>query len=362
MRKILMGGFLLVFAFLLIAPTFSADAAGDQYRRWLDDGKTYECIDDGVSITVSISQQNVEFNNLPADAEYTINDIDNGVLVNTDGPYVVEQTSGTLNYGDFATGFISYPLTYEMRIDTLIDGIVVYQSSLIVNCSADATGSLTPVNVVPTGYRRWLDDGKTFECAFAGDGIQVTLSNQNVEFFNLLPDDEFTINYIENGVVTTDGPYVVEQTSGTRNYNQFSIDFIGYPLTFEFRLDTLRDGVVIYQSSVSVTCTADGVFPVTPVNVIPGEATAATGGCPSPLNSMAVQGRMLETVTAFASANAAATTDVVIPVGTAWWITAASNGYYRIWIACFASQVWVPASSMGPNYDTGGAPLPDTGA
>ena len=35
---------------------------------------------------------------------------------------------------------------------------------------------------------------------------------------NLPPSAEYTINYIDNGVTHTDGPYTVEQTSGTHVY------------------------------------------------------------------------------------------------------------------------------------------------
>jgi hypothetical protein len=58
-----------------------------------------------------------------------------------------------------------------------------------------------------------------------------------------------------------------------------------------------------------------------------------------------------------------ATTDVLVPGGSAWWIINAQNGFYEIWIACFAEPVWVLANNMSPNFDEvwQGAPLPDAG-
>jgi hypothetical protein len=211
----------------------------------------------------------------------------------------VEQTSGTRNYGSFAENFTSYPLTFEFRIDTLISGIVVYQSSLSVSCSADATVPVTPTNVdlgAGSGvhFRRWLDDGKTFTCTDMGGGIiQVLLSNQDVEFYNLPVDAEFTLNYIDNGVNTPSGPFTVEQTSGTRNYGSFAENFTSYPLTFEFRIDTLINGVVVYQSSLIVSCTGDATGPLTPINVdLSGGGTPGGGGTTYGLVALFTDGRI----------------------------------------------------------------------
>lgn len=208
-------------------------------------------------------------------------------------------------------------------------------------------------------FRRWLDDGKTLTCTDMGAYIDVRLSNQNVEFYNLELTDEFTINYIKNGMTTiTDGPYPVEMTDGTMDYNQFAEQFPSYPLTFEFRLDTLRDGEIIYMSSVLVTCTADGTFDAIPVNVIPTDAIPGTAGCVAVVPSGSVQGRLSATTTGLFEASEGATTNVVLPGGTSWWIIDSEPGFYKLWIACQAAPLWVPASVVGPNYDSGGASLP----
>jgi hypothetical protein len=58
-----------------------------------------------------------------------------------------------------------------------------------------------------------------------------------------------------------------------------------------------------------------------------------------------------------------AITDVVVRAGTSWWIIDTAPGYYRIWITCDATPVWVPSFLMTPNYDEvwNGAPLPPAG-
>lgn len=348
----------------LIAPTLSVSAApGEQYRRWIND-KNVSCTTGSGVVYANLSNQNVEFNGLSADAQFTINYIENGVL-NTDGPYTVEQVSGTHNYGAFAESFPSYPFTFEFRLDTIISGIVVYQSSIIINCTGDMPDTpATVINTVPPNSqgRVWVPD-KTYTCAPNGGGVAVTISNQNIDVLNLTAGvDEFTLNYIENGVISTNGPYPVE-SNGRHNYGSFLQSFPSYPFTFEFRIDTYVGGVLVMQSSLITTCTADasGLTP-TIINGLPGSGgSSSSGGCPSSLPTTAVQGRMLETVQALYAADPAAVTNVIMPVGTAWWITSASSGYYRLWISCFAAQVWVPASSMGPNYETGGAPLPNAG-
>ncbi len=365
---------LVIIAILALIPTISISAVGDQYRRWLDNGKTYTCTDMGSYITVGLSNQDVEFHSLPTTAQFTLNYIDNGV--NTpNGPFAVEQTSGTHAYGAFAENISApYPVTFEFRIDTIIGGVTVYQSSLVVNCSSDtiAPVPVSPVNTDtgPGGdqYRRWLDDGKTFTCTDMGDHIQVTLSNQDVEFSNLPADAEFTLNYIDNGVNTPSGPYVVEQTSGTRAYGAFAESiFTPYPVTFEFRMDTIINGVVVYQSSLVVNCSADSSGSPTIVNVpysTGGSSGGATGGCATPLPDGSVQGRVAATVNALYEPRADATTNVVLPAGSSWWVIGAQGGFYKLWIACNAAPVWVSAGALSPNYDPpwNGAPLPDAGA
>ena len=133
--------------FLVVGVTDAS--AQDQYRRWLDDGKTYTCTNvpaPGSPVQISISNQNTEFNNLPADAQYTLNYFDNGDLVSSDGPYTVEQTSGTRNYGSFSTQMLDYPARFDFRVDTLIDSAVVYQSTLTAICTGPTTAPL-PVTI-----------------------------------------------------------------------------------------------------------------------------------------------------------------------------------------------------------------------
>jgi hypothetical protein len=348
-------------------------AATVQFRRWLDDGKTITCTDVGGGVIhVDLNNQDVEFANLPADAQFTLHYIDNGVD-SADGPFTVEQTSGTHVYGSFSEHFSSYPLKFEFRIDTIVNGDVVYQSSIKVSCSHDTSPAPASIKNVEHSllYRRWLDNGKTFTCTTVGSVIQMILSNQDVEFNNLPADAQFTLNYIHNGHTETDGPFTVEQTSGTHAYGSFREDFSSYPANFEFRMDTLVDGEIVYRSALQMTCSDDTVsaVPVTVLNPVPAGSHPSSddggtaGNCVNPLTNATVQGRLIAATTALFDARSDAMTTIVLNGGSAWWVIGAQNGFYKLWIDCDASPLWVPAGAVTPNQDApwNGAPLPPAG-
>lgn len=91
-------------------------------------------------------------------------------------------------------------------------------------------------------------------------------------------------------------------------------------------------------------------------------ASVSAGGCGVAVPSTSVQGRVQFTVNALFEPRADALTNVTIPGGTAWYVLDGQNGYYQIFIACKASPVWVPADSLGPNFDAvwQGRPLPSS--
>lgn len=137
---------------------------------------------------------------------------------------------------------------------------------LLVLAAVAAVMSVTSsAGAITDSYRRW-SGSKTYTCATDGTGAGVTLGDQNVEFANLAAGDQFTINYIDDGVTTASGPYAVEQYSGTKSYGSFSEHFEHFPFTFQFRLDTVRNGSVVYRSELKVTCAGPGSGVVAPVN------------------------------------------------------------------------------------------------
>ncbi|MDL1900906.1 hypothetical protein FBR02_09060 [Anaerolineae bacterium CFX9] len=111
------------------------------------------------------------------------------------------------------------------------------------------------------------------------------------------------------------------------------------------------------------TSTADPQATLTPSATLGASQTPTLPpppACPYPLVTGAVQGRMISSTIALWEPNAGSTTDVIIPVGSSWWIIDVAPGFYRLWIACEAQPVWVSAFLMTPNYDSvwQGQPLP----
>ncbi len=98
----------------------------------------------------------------------------------------------------------------------------------------------------------------------------------------------------------------------------------------------------------SVTATASATSP-------PSEPL-----CTVPLPVGSVQGRLLTLTQGLFSPDPRSTTDVLLPAGSSWWIIDTAPGYYRLWIACEATPIWVSSFLVTPNYDAiwHGSPLP----
>lgn len=103
---------------------------------------------------------------------------------------------------------------------------------------------------------------------------------------------------------------------------------------------------------------------MTPADTLPPSATPTEDPCLNPQPSSGVQGRILETTFGYFEPSYASATNVTLQQGTSWWVVDAQRGFYELWIACRAQNVWVPAGVLGPNFDDvwQGAPLPDAGA
>ncbi|MFN8530421.1 MAG: hypothetical protein U0670_17605 [Anaerolineae bacterium] len=87
--------------------------------------------------------------------------------------------------------------------------------------------------------------------------------------------------------------------------------------------------------------------------------------CPYPLPAGAVQARVLFSTPAYyaPSLDAQMSPAMILPVGESWWVIGAQDGFYHLFITCAARYIWVPAESLGANFDIvwNGAALPDAG-
>ncbi len=215
-----------------------------------------------------------------------------------------------------------------------------------------------------TYYYRW-SLAPAVTCSPEGAGVKAVFASQPVEW-NLPAGASFSIVYIYNGVEVPSGPFPGAAGTSSFVYGALRLDFPAYPAVAAVRLETIVGGVIVYTSTMSTSCSADGVTTSTVVNAVPASGTAHTlaDTCKTVLPASAVQGRMLTTLRALFAPRADTTTDVTLEAGTSWWVIGAQDGYYHLWIACKAETVWVPAEAMSPNYALpwGGAALPSSGS
>jgi hypothetical protein len=211
-------------------------------------------------------------------------------------------------------------------------------------------------------YYRWADDGvMSYTCAQTGPStVEIDIDPlRNIEYNNLPADAQLRAIITANGVTTFLSavvPLAPLVGTGTQILGPFGdIAPFAYPIAWEYKLQTIIGGVVVYESSQFVNCAADGSGPVVVVN----RDVTGVGDCVASIPAGAVQGRMIETAQAYFAPDESSGTNFNIPVGTSWWILEARSGFYKLFITCGGSPVWVRSSAVGPNFDIGGAPLPN---
>ncbi len=109
----------------------------------------------------------------------------------------------------------------------------------------------------------------------------------------------------------------------------------------------------------------NGVFDYIDPFMIPDEVfeRCVATTCPYPLTVGAIQGRLEFATQVYHSPSLQSLTTVTLPAGSSWFVVDGQNGFYKLFIACQAHYVWVPAEAMGPNFDAvwGGRSLPSAG-
>lgn len=261
-------------ACLALGAALAAPAGAQDYRRW-QYAPRVECETSGDGVRLTFEWQPVEWS-APAGAQFRLIYAENDAVTEDDGPFPVESTSGSQVYAAFGAFGDAYPFSASVRIDTLVDGEVTYRSELHGECAYDGPGTSTLSETV-TWFRRWAF-APSGTCSTLGDTVRIQLASQPVEW--VLPNDaQFTIGYVENGVLDVDGPIAAEGVGeGSMTYGAFANTFDSYPFTFDFRLDTIVGGEIVYRSTLSASCAADGPTPVTLLNEAPepGGATLAS--------------------------------------------------------------------------------------
>jgi hypothetical protein len=341
-----------------------AKAGPPYYYRW-SSAPNATCTQNVGSVAVSLASQPVEWD-VPAGAQYMIIYIPNGAASPT-GPFVLTAGTGSHAYGAFAANVPgTYPITYSMQLDTYVGGILVYSSSLTVNCTADSA-SITPTITsqtiaAPPSFYRW-SSAPNATCTQNVGSVAVSLASQPVEW-DVPAGSEYMIIYIPNGVASPTGPFPLAAGTGSHAHGAFAANVPGtYPITYSMRLDTFVNSVLVYTSTLTVSCSADSGSVTPTVTNVSSSASFASGLAGSdmvPLPSTAVVGAFVTTTPAYFAPRADAVTTVIITAGKTLWILGVDdNGdFYKVVMA--GRYFWVPVDTMGPNFDNvwQGRPLP----
>lgn len=151
---------------------------------------------------------------------------------------------------------------------------MVWRRTLIVTISMLMLLLLPAMALAQTYYYRWQTGVVTFTCATVVGGVNVTFSSQPVEY-NLPAGATITITYVTNGAAIVTGPFPAPFTgTGTFIYGPLASNIVpAYPLTYEVILQTIIGSSVVYTSSMSANCTADGSGPAIVTNPGSGSGT-----------------------------------------------------------------------------------------
>lgn len=240
------------------APPAQAGDDTAQYRRWRT-SNTYSCERTAPDvIAVSLPEQAIEFNNLPVGAEFSSASIRNGVA-RVSSRFPVEQSDGEIVYGNFAEYFDAYPLTYDFRLDTIIDGAVVYRSTYAMACDGN-TADPVPMEAEHIDFGppadRWLrwTWPKTYTCNTTPDGVEIAVGNYDVESSGLPAHATFYLDSFRNGYQQRGGPFTLDEIVAL--LEGFSVVELTapYPVHHEHRIDTVINGIVAYTSTLVTSC------------------------------------------------------------------------------------------------------------
>ena len=192
--------------------------------------------------------------------------------------------------------------------------------------------------------------GQTFSARYPD--LPISVENCNVVLTYEDPGDAFT-----SIIVSNNGAVLASYATGT--VPAWELATVVFPITQYFTGESIL--IALYNSEFDFNYT-DSTVSVP--NALVRPCLVSEGYCAYPLPVDAVQGRLEGATQAYYAPSTDAKTDIVLPVGSSWWIAGSENGFYKLFVACQADYLWVPASALGANYDNpwNGAALPSTGA
>lgn len=139
-------GLFVAWNLLLTAPLAHAATV---YYRWAS-SPAVTCEPHGAGVWAIFASQPIEWANIPAGAQiryiYASND-----AVETEGPFPIVAGTGSQIFGSLAIRGHGYPLNVSLRIETIVEGSVIYSSTLSGSCGGDGGGTSSVSSLVITG-------------------------------------------------------------------------------------------------------------------------------------------------------------------------------------------------------------------
>ncbi len=233
--------------------------------------------------------------------------------------------------------------------------------SLIVSVLVASLLSLAPAHAQPYFFR-W-SYAPSISCVDMGSFVRLTLSTGPTDW-DLPPGSVITqatnLNGVESFSSFSWGPGTGSNVNGPS-----VVDVPGtYPVTVSLGFYTYVDGVLVYRSILTVSCSAD--TPAIMPTLVNEEITSGKPGpgtlpgsvivpVPGPdmvsIPDTAVVGSFVTTTPAYFAPESDAATNIVLAAGKTLWVFGVdeSGGFYKVMIA--GKFFWVPVETMGPNFD-----------
>jgi hypothetical protein len=169
-------------------------------------------------------------------------------------------------------------------------------------------------------------------------GVQALFASQPVEWLNIPAGAQYNIVYITNGVETPTGPFSLTPGTGSFTYGALGMNGPSYPLNVAVRLETLVSSSIVYTSTLSTSCTANGNTTSSVANGVPAANGFGGPGLPASHNLVG----FVKDTPVYNLPGGLATTDSMRTCQTAFVLETSADGK---WGRIFVMGGWIPLSA-----------------
>jgi hypothetical protein len=200
-------------------------------------------------------------------------------------------------------------------------------------------------------YYRWAF-APAVTCSTPGPGVRALFASQPVEWLNVPAGATYNIVYITNGVETLTGPFALTPGTSSFTYAGLVMNGPSYPLSVGVRLETLVGGNIVYTSTMSTTCVANGGTTSSVVNGVPASSGFAGPALPANHNLVG----FVKDTPVYNMPGGLATNDTIRTCQTAFVLETSADGK---WGRIFVMGGWIPlAATVDVSEDYGQASAP----